>query len=215
MTIEAIIDYQFQDQTLLETALTHASFDSKNNYERLEFLGDRVLGLVLSEWLYELFPNEPEGDMAKRLSSLAQGSFLAGLSTKLNLGKHIKISDTEQISGGRDNPHILADIFESILGAMYLDGGFAPAERFVKSSIGDAITNMQAPPQHPKTRLQEWAQGGGLALPEYTTIEKSGLEHEPQFIVEVASKDKKAQGAGNSLAAAQKAAAQEFIAKYL
>lgn len=179
--LEDIIGYSFTDKILLETALTHSSAESPANYERLEFLGDRVLGLVISHLLFHKFPDEPEGHLAKRLAALVQGETLARLSSSIELSDFIILSDNERDSGGASNDNILGDVFEALIGAIYLDGGLKTCKDFIEKIWADVLYTMKNPPQHPKTSLQEWAQGQGLPLPKYEILEQSGPHHAPIF----------------------------------
>ena len=154
--LEKLIGHEFEDKLLLHRAMTHSSTGIGENYERLEFLGDRVLGLVVSEILYEKFENEAEGDLAKRLASLVQGSWLAKIATDIQLGEYVAFSQSERDAGGDQNVNILADAVESLIGALYLDAGLAECRRFIEEFWGDAFYEMKKPPQHPKTALQEW-----------------------------------------------------------
>lgn len=180
--LEKQIGHSFTDKELLVTALTHSSTGTGISYERLEFLGDRVLGLIVSEILYEKFTDEPEGHLAKRLSSLVQGSWLAKMAVKINLGDYMGFSDPERSAGGFQNENILADGMEALIGAMYLDADLPTCRAFIENLWGDAFYDMARPPQHPKTALQEWAQGQGLPLPTYKIIGQSG-DHAPVFDV--------------------------------
>jgi len=180
-TLESLIGHMFKDKALLQTALTHSSKGAGENYERLEFLGDRVLGLVVAEILYARFPSEPEGDLAKRLAALVQGRFLADRALEMGLGGYIRFSESEASSGGAENPNILSDVFEALLGALYLDGGFAKCQSLIHTLLDDRLDDMIKPPQHPKTRLQEWAQSQGLGLPVYKITAQHGPDHAPVF----------------------------------
>ncbi len=210
--VEALIGYSFKNLTLLENALTHASTGGAQTYERLEFLGDRVLGLVVADHLYRKFPKEPEGDLARRLSALVQGETLAKIARALGMGAYIALSEAERNAGGDNNDHILADVMESVIGAMYLDGGFEPCETFILKGWGDRFYKMSEPPRHPKTQVQEWAQARGLTLPKYEISGQSGPDHAPVFEVSlsVGSFDK-AYGSGRSRQEAEKEAAASFM----
>jgi ribonuclease-3 len=211
--LEKLIGHTFADQNLLQTALTHSSTGADTNYERLEFLGDRVLGLVIAELLYKRFPDEAEGDMAKRLAALAQGEFLADIASEIELGTYIHFSESEELAGGAANDHILADVFESVIGALYLDSGFTACQTLIERLWGDRLDIMKTPPQHPKTTLQEWAQSESLPLPTYKIVKQHGPDHAPIFDVEL-----KVQGydpliaQGRSRQVAEKQAAADFIA---
>lgn len=181
----SIIGYEFQDRSLPEMALTHASAGSGPTYERLEFLGDRVLGLSVAQILYEKFPDEAEGALARRLAALVQGRTLAEIAQEIDLGRYILLSDAERASGGAENEHILADVLEALLGAVYLDAGFSACQDLIARLWGDRFYKMLEPPMHPKTALQEWAQGKGLALPHYKITNQTGPDHAPVFEVSV------------------------------
>lgn len=179
------IGYNFRDIKLLDAALTHSSAGSDTNYERLEFLGDRVLGLVMADLLYGIFPKESEGDLAKRHAALVQGTMLADLARGMELGGVLQLSEAERASGGADNDNILADGLEALIGAMYLDSGLLSCQNFMKVLWGDRVRVMKDPPQDSKTALQEWAQARGFSLPSYEVVEREGPDHAPVFSVEV------------------------------
>jgi len=209
--LQEIIGYSFKDNDLLCVALTHSSTGA-NNYERLEFLGDRVLGLIISSLLFEKFPEENEGDLAKRLAYLVQGETLAKLSKQIPLGDYIVMSESEFGAGGTKNDHILADVFESVLGAMYLDGGITACDSFIKRYWKNILTTMKEPPQHPKTEIQEWAQSKGIPLPIYKIIGQSGPDHAPIFEVKLVIKGYDSViASGKSRAEAEKIVAEIFM----
>lgn len=210
--LEQEINHRFQDKDLLRDALTHSSTGAARNYERLEFLGDRVLGLIVAEMLFERFPNEPEGDLAKRLAALVQGTTLAKIASEINLGNYIVFSDAERTAGGAENVNILADVFEALLGALYQEAGFEACRALVEKLWDTSFFEMKAPPQHPKTTLQEWAQSQGLPLPEYKIVGQSGPDHAPVFDVKLSVRghvDIIAQGPSRQ--EAEKQAAEAFI----
>lgn len=183
--LEERIGHRFRDPALLKTALTHASAGAKFNYERLEFLGDRVLGLVVAELLYIRFPGENEGDLALRLAALVQGQFLAEIAREIDLGSYVELSASEALAGGADNENILSDVFEALIGALYLDGGFEKCQTLINALWADRLYITARPPQHPKTRLQEWVQSAKLPLPVYKIIGQSGPDHAPVFEIEL------------------------------
>lgn len=210
--VEQKLGHEFGDKTLLRSALTHSSTGGAASYERLEFLGDRVLGLVVAQMLFEKFPDEAEGDLAKRLAALVQGSFLAEIATKINLGAFVILSDGERDAGGAANENILADVFEALLGALYLDGGFEKCTQLIERLWADSIFEMKVPPQHPKTSVQEWAQSRGLSLPLYEIVAQTGPDHAPVFEVQLSVEGQKSVRAqGPSRQAAEKSAAQLFL----
>ena len=185
------LDHRFSDPALLREALTHTSTDpqdrgrARHGYERLEFLGDRVLGLVIAEWLLERFPAEAEGSLAKRHTALVRRETLAHVARGLDLGRYLILSPGEAESGGRENDGLLADACEAVIAALYLDGGLEAARRFIRSAFADSIDRHTRPPQDAKTALQEWAQARSLPLPHYATVSRSGPDHRPLFEVQV------------------------------
>lgn len=208
------IGYNFKDEGLLSVALTHSSTGSDKNYERLEFLGDRVLGLVIAQLLFEEFPNENEGDLAKRLAFLVQGTTLAKISDQISLGDYILLSDAERDAGGAANNHILADVFEAVIGAIYIDSdcNIDACHNLIKAQWGGVLGSMIEPPQHPKTAIQEWAQAQGLPLPIYKIIGQTGLDHAPIFEIKLLVKGHDPIiASGKSRAEAEKSVAKEFM----
>lgn len=183
---EARIGYAFTSRELLDMALTHASVPKfKYNNERLEFLGDRVLGLVVAQMLYEAFPKEKEGDLAKRLTGLVQQAALVAVASDLQLGTFVRLSAGEEKAGGVTKDAIIADAMEALIGAIYLDAGFDVAKKFISGRWEKLLHAHKSPPEDPKTRLQEWAQQRGLPLPEYKLLGRSGSDHQPVFEIEV------------------------------
>lgn len=179
--LQEICGYLFKDQTLLRNALTHSSVDRPENYERLEFLGDRVIGLAIAEQLYTTFPDDTEGNLAKRHAALVQGKMLARIASRLNLGEVIKLSDAERAAGGAENQNILADGVEAFIGALYLDADMDACKTVIAHLWGDSIHTMKKPPRDPKTALQEWAQARALPLPHYELVGREGPDHAPIF----------------------------------
>lgn len=217
MTIEAKIGYAFKDKALLALAFSHPSLPvARNalpeNNQRLEFLGDAVLGLVIADMLYEMYPQEAEGDLAKRHSALVCGAHLADMGRKLSLGNEIVMSSSESESGGRDNDSNLEDACEALIGAIYLDGGMQAISSFIHAHWEEAARTTKAPPKDAKTALQEWAQGRGLPLPEYHVTGQSGPSHAPEFTVELVVKGLKPKEAtAGSKKQAERAAAEMML----
>ncbi len=182
---------RFADVSLLKRALTHRSTGqtlpdgSPFSNQRLEFLGDAVLGLVISEMLYHHFPQEAEGDLSKREVALVNGSTLATIARELALGNYLLMAPSEEDHGGRDNDSNLEDVCEAVIGAIYLDQGLQVARSFIEKHWGKRALQMTAPPKDPKTALQEWAQARSLPLPVYKLIDETGPAHAPQFTIEV------------------------------
>ncbi len=184
--VQDSLDYRFRKIDMLYRALTHSSAGAGDNYERLEFLGDRVIGLVVADWLLETYPDEKEGALAKRHAALVQGQMLADIARLVRLGDAMQFSEAERAAGGAKNVNILADGLEAVIGALFIDGGYESCERVIKRLWGNAIRIMKEPPQDPKTALQEWAQGRGLPLPSYTLVGREGPDHAPVFEINVA-----------------------------
>lgn len=211
---EKALSYSFEDRSLLEQALTHRSVEAAGgvDYERLEFLGDRVLGLVVTEMLMESFPEEREGALAKRLAGLVRQEALADVARDIGLGRHIRLSRGEEEGGGRENDAILADVCEAVIAAIYRDGGFDAAQDFIERHWRDRLQSVEAPPQDAKTTLQEWAQGRGMALPSYSVVDREGPDHAPSFTVRVELSDgTAAEGNGPSKRTAEQAAARRVL----
>jgi len=211
------LGYSFTDSALLEEALTHPSAGGRSrpgSYERLEFLGDRVLGLAVARLLYESFPDEPEGALAKRFAVLAQRETVGVVARSLELGPHLRMAASEEQTGGRENTTTLGDALEAVMGALYLDGGFAPAEALVRRFWQPLLALAPQPPEDPKTALQEWAQGRGLPLPRYREVGRSGPAHDPRFTMEVEVQGQGAElGEGRSKREAERAAAELLLAR--
>ena len=178
--LERKLGYVFTDKELAERALTHVSAHGRS-YQRLEFLGDRVLGLAVAELLYAAFPKAQEGELSRRLSDLVRRDTCADLAEAWHLGPHLKLSKGEIQQGGRKSRTILADVFEALLGAVFLDGGYATAKGVIERAYGERLAERQKPAHDAKTALQEWAQGRGLPTPCYEVLEQSGPDHRPMF----------------------------------
>lgn len=186
--LQKALGHVFTDETFIARALTHSSVQSAHrdgDYERLEFLGDRVLNLVVADLLFHHFLDEQEGALAKRHSALVRTETLASMARDLNLGSFVILSESERHAGGADNENILADLMESVIAAIYLDGGYDVAKTFVGKVMGDRLQKMVEPPRDPKTALQEWTQSRGLGLPEYALTQQTGPDHAPVFTVRV------------------------------
>lgn len=208
----AILGHVFARPDLLAQALTHPSVEGRENYQRLEFLGDRVLAVVIAEMLFKHYPDAREGALAARFNDLVRRDTLAGVAVEAGLGGHIILSPAEAESGGREKPAILADVCEAVIAALYLDGGMAVAEDFIKSFWGALAGDMAETPKDGKTALQERAQGAGLAAPVYLEVGRSGPAHAPEFTIEVQVKGQASvTGAGRTKQAAQQAAAAAML----
>jgi ribonuclease-3 len=184
------INYRFRDPTLLEQALTHRSHGPRH-YERLEFLGDSLLSLTVSDLLYHSRPHAPEGDLSRMRSRLVRDVTLAEIARELDLSPHLRLGHGELRSGGFLRESILADVIEALIAAVYLDGGFDAARQVVAQLIGKRLDALPDAEQlkDPKTRLQELLQAHGLELPEYTVLAESGADHAKRFLVQCAIGD--------------------------
>lgn len=209
-----LFGHAFRDSALLEHALTHRSAASTSctGYERLEFVGDRVLSLVVADWLFEAYPSEPEGDLARRLVALVRRETLAEIAREVGIGPHIRMSRGEEESGSRDNDAILADVCEAVIAALYRDGGIEAADRFIRRHWQTRLQATLRPPQDAKTALQEWAQGRGLPLPRYDILTREGPDHAPLFRISVSVEGyPTAEGDGPSKRTAEQAAATRLL----
>ena len=211
------IGYKFRDRTILYEALTHASVAHGQkgfaNYERLEFLGDRVLGLAIAEHLYHVFPQAPEGDLARRFNCLVQKETCAKVAEQIGLGVYIQLGESEALAGGRRKLTILADACEALLGAIYLDGGWEPVKAIIEKHWAPRLAELSAVPVDAKTALQEWVQSrGDKKLPRYIKLTSSGPDHAPVFVYEVRVEGlEAARGKGFSRRTAEQAAAMEML----
>jgi ribonuclease-3 len=206
------LGYDFKQPDLLEQALTHPSAAAKSTYERLEFLGDRVLGLVIADMVYRAYPQEPEGPLARRFAALVRKDTLVRVAEGIGLGQHLHISRAEADQGGRGSRNLLADACEAVIAALFLDGGFDVARRFVERHWQPLLAEQSEPPQDAKTALQEWAQGQGLPLPAYRLIASEGPAHDPIFDIEVSLPgNEAARGRGRSRRAAESDAAGALL----
>jgi ribonuclease III len=217
--IEARIGHKFADANLLTTAITHVSAlkpqrKRADSYQRLEFLGDHVLGLIVSDMLYRAFPNADEGEMSKRLADLVRKESCADVAKSLGLTDDIKLGAVGAGASARLRKSVLGDICEAVIGAIFLDGGYAAAAAFVERNWTERMRKPRQPLRDPKTVLQEWAQGKGLPTPVYREVERTGPHHDPQFRVAVDLPGlAPAEGVGGSKRAAEKVAASVMIAR--
>ncbi len=217
--LEKTIGYRFRDPELLERALTHISAlkgaqGRAGSYQRLEFLGDHVLGLAVSEMLFAAFPRAEEGELSRRLADLVRRETCADVARAVDLGTALRLGASEAKSGGRARTAILADVCESLIGAIFLDGGYKAASAFVDRFWAERMRKPARPLRDPKTVLQEWAQARGLPTPAYREVERIGPHHDPEFRVSVALPDRDpAEGRGRSKRAAEQAAAAALLAR--
>ncbi len=225
--LSEMLCHRFARPELLSEALTHASAVARQRgrrgagqsragqgYERLEFLGDRVLGLIVAELLWRRFPGEAEGALTRRHTQLVRRETLARIARSIGLGHHLILSPGEDLARTREVAGVLGDVCEAVIAALYLDGGLAAAERFIHRHWAPLIEADAAPPRDPKTALQEWAQARGYALPRYETVKIEGPAHERRFTVTVSVADLEPESAaGTSKRAAEVAAAAALLGR--
>jgi ribonuclease-3 len=199
------------DLGMFERALTHSSV-GKDSYERLEFLGDRVIGLVIARWLYERFPNEPEGKLSRRYNELVARQTCAEVGRELGLPAWIKLGKQAREDGANQSDNVVGDVVESLMGALLIDGGIDKAEAFVRRAWSPYVESQGKAPKHPKSALQELAAARNWAAPEYEIAHKSGAHHAPRFTVRVAIRNVgEATAEGSSKQEAETAAATALL----
>jgi ribonuclease-3 len=213
---ESFLDYTFKSPALLKEALTHSSVVHKNgrrqgSNQRLEFIGDRVLGLAMAEWLAERFPHEQEGQLGPRLAHLVSQPTLAKVAETIGLSESLSVGKGEAKAGLSKQAAVLADALEASLGALYLDGGFAVARDFIRRAWHDAMIVQVEPPKDAKTTIQIWALKHGLGLPAYQVTAQSGPPHDPAFTVTVTVGSSQAEGTAGSKRAAEQRAADALL----
>ena len=212
---EERIGYRFKDAALLEQALTHISALAGNragSYQRLEFLGDHVLGLIVSDMLFRAFPRADEGEMSRRLADLVRKEACADVARTIELGAAIRLGASESNAGGRNRTAILADVCEALIGAVFVDGGYQAAAALIERLWAERMRTPARPLRDAKTVLQEWAQARGLPTPSYREVERKGPDHDPEFRVTVQLPGREpAEGLGRSKRAAEQAAAAAML----
>jgi ribonuclease-3 len=219
--LEQTLGHHFSDPELLKRALTHASAHATLSNERLEFLGDRVLGLIVAEKLHTLYPDDAEGALALKFNALARGAACARAAEAADLSQHIILAQSERASGGRHKPAILSGTCEAVIAALYIDGGMEAARGFVERYWTAMFEDLSTDMRDPKTRLQEWAQspdrfkdGRGGTAPVYTLVGRKGPDHLPRFVVEAAVEGVEPErGEGGSKREAEQDAAGKLLAK--
>jgi len=218
--LEARLGYRFGNPELASLALTHLSAQAEagrrvQSYQRLEFLGDRVLGMVVADHLYKAFPQASEGELSMRLAKLVRRETCAAIAAQWDVGPHVVLGLGEARGGGRKKAAILADVCESLIGAVFVDGGFEAARDLVLRAWGPRMTADAEPARDAKTAVQEWAQGRGLAAPRYEEAARSGPAHAPHFVMRVVLSGYEPEtGEATSKRAAEQAAAQAFLDRW-
>jgi ribonuclease III len=215
-TLEAALGHSFVDRELLDRALTHISAlggpGRLHSYQRLEFLGDRVLGLAVADMLFRAFPDDEEGAMSRRLSDLVRKETCAAVAADWGVGPHVKLGMGEVQSGGRKRLTTLGDVCESLIGAVFLDAGYDTARAVVERGWRERLHAPSQPPSDAKTALQEWAQARALKAPTYRLVARTGPDHNPRFVIAVDVETQvPAEGEGKSKRLAEQAAATAFM----
>lgn len=188
--LEARLVHKFADPELLERALSHTSAIAParrvaQSYQRLEFLGDRVLGLVVADMLYRKMPRATEGDLSRSLNALVRKETCATVARELGIGPEMNLGESEARTGGADKDAILGDVMEAVIGAIYLDGGLGPAYELVERLFSGHVNQSGNERADAKTTLQEWAQGRGLEPPAYVEVSRTGPDHAPEFTIAI------------------------------
>jgi ribonuclease-3 len=224
---EAILGHHFARPDLLREALTHRSAltvrrpahgrvaipGGTGSNERLEFVGDRVLGLLMAEWLAERFPCEQEGQLGPRLASLVSQPVIAGIAAQVGLPAVLSVAPGEARAGVRRLATVLADATEALIGALYLDGGLPPARAFVRAAWDEAMRAQTAPPKDAKTALQEWLLARGMDLPDYVLLSRAGPPHDPVFVIGVSAAGQSGSGTAGTKRGAERLAAEDLLRK--
>lgn len=213
-SVEERIGYAFRDRAHLATALTHssASSETRQSYQRFEFLGDRVLGLVIAGMLLEAYPKAPEGELSRRLAELVRKETCADVAAELSLGSALRSAGGKAQRNAILTLNVLGDLCEAVIGAIYLDGGLDPAASFIARNWRERMLAAPGPHRNPKVTLQEWAQSKGYDVPSYTITNKIGPDHEPKFEVEVVvAALAPARGEGRTRRDAEQAAAATLL----
>ena len=215
--LQVRIGYKFADPDLLNRALTHSSAVSpgkrvERSYQRLEFLGDRVLGLIVADMLYRRFPKANEGELSRTLNTLVRKETCAVIARQLDVGAELILGESEARTGGAEKEAILGDVTEAIIGAIYLDGGLEEARTFIERHFEEFIADGQTHRADAKTTLQEWAQARGLEPPTYALVERTGPDHAPEFTIaiDLAGFDR-ISATGPSKKIAEHKAAEDFL----
>jgi ribonuclease-3 len=204
---------QVSDLKLFERAVTHASV-GRDSYDRLEFLGDRVLGLVTARWLYERFPDEPEGQMSKRFNALVSRETCAEVGRGLGVPGHIRLGKQAREDRATDSDNVVGDVVEALIGALFLDAGFDAAQDFIRTAWAPYVDSQKRAPQHPKSALQELAADLSLPPPHYELVSRTGVHHAPTFRIRVAIKGGgEAEAEGASKQEAETAAAEALLGR--
>jgi ribonuclease III len=211
--IISTLGHEPKDISLFQRALTHGSYGPAH-YERLEFLGDRVLGLVAADWLYDIFPDEPEGKLSRRLNAVVSRETCAEIGREIGVGAHMKLGKQARDDGAIESDNVLGDVVEALIGALYLEAGLPAATAFIHGAWAERVTGQAQAPKHPKSALQEWAASNHCRPPVYELGSRTGPHHAPRFTVTVKIDGKaEASAEGASKQEAETAAARALLEK--
>ena len=211
--VQSGLGHKPEDLGLFERAFTHSSL-SGDSYERLEFLGDRVLGLVIARALYERYPGEPEGKLSRRYNALVAGETCAEVGRQLGLPAMIQLGKQARDDGANQSDNVIGDVVEALLGALFIDGGLQAAERLILSAWSDYLDGQGRAPQHPKSALQELAAARGCKAPHYEVVSRTGAHHAPCFEIRVSvARLGEATASGSSKQEAETAAAEALLSQ--
>jgi ribonuclease-3 len=211
--ISATLSHEPRDLSLFVRALTHASY-GPDNYERVEFLGDRVLGMVVASWLYEIYPDEPEGKLSRRFNVIVSRESCAAIGREIGVATHMRLGKQARDDGAVRSDNVLGDVVEALIGALFLEGGVPAAGTFIRKAWGGLVTGQLQAPKHPKSALQEWAASHGCRPPVYTTGARTGPHHAPRFTITVSIPGRAEVSAeGASKQEAETAAAKALLEK--
>ena len=213
--VEATFGHAPHDLALWTRAVTHGSREDEPSYERLEFLGDRVLGLSMAAWLFELFPLEPEGKLTSRFNTLVSGAVCAEVAREIGVGAHLRMSKQALDDGARESEHVLGDLVEALLGALYLEAGLEAAQAWVRRAWESRVNRRHAAPKHPKAELQDWALASNRGLPIYVTTDQTGPDHARRHTVTVRVGGSEAAATGATKREAETEAARLLLAALL
>lgn len=212
--LTALAGQPIADEALWLEALTHGSTGQPRDYQRLEFLGDRMLGLVIAQWLYEI-DRADEGKLSQRLNALVSRATCASIARSIDLAPHIRLGKQARDDGGHDSDNILGDVMEALIGASFVTQGFEATRDMVRALWADLVAGKAGKAKHPKSALQEWAAGNRRKMPEYRLVERSGPDHAARFTVAVGIKGVgEAEATGTSMREAETAAAEEFMRRF-
>jgi ribonuclease-3 len=211
--VSEALSHEPKDRALFEAALTHSS-SRGTNYERLEFLGDRVLGLTIARWLYERFPNEPEGNLSRRFNTLVDRVTCSDIGRSIGLPAVIRLGKQARDDGANWSDTVVGDVVEALIGAVYLEGGFDEAEALIRRLWEPLVEEQRGVPKHPKSALQELAASRELPNPQYEVVSRTGAHHAPRFTVKVSIRSLgEAQAEGTSKQEAETEAAKALLSK--